>query len=92
MSGKILTVEGGAVKEHEIKSDEERNSEILYKALSSYMGVPDERTPDNILATAVGAIEYACVVGSQLNVSEDIFLDLVTNVWKRLTTERPVRE
>ena len=87
MSKKILSVEGGQVKEHEVRSDVERNSEDLYKALSSYVGVSfEDKSPGNVIATSIGAIEYACVVGKHAGVTKDVFLESVTNVWERVAT------
>jgi hypothetical protein len=87
MSKKILSVEGGRVKEHKVRSDVERNSEELYKALSTYIGVPaEDKSPGNVIATSIGAIEYACVVGKHTGVTKDVFLESVTNVWERVTT------
>lgn len=84
MSDKILTVEGGKVVEHEVRSDVDRSSEDLYNALSTFMGIEQEKTPANIIATGVGAIEYACIVAKQVGVSETAFIESVTNVWNRV--------
>jgi hypothetical protein len=84
MSDKILTVEGGKIKEHEVISDEEVTSEHLYNALSKYMGVPADKEPTNLIVTGIGAIEYACIVGKQTGVSKDAFIESVTNVWERV--------
>ena len=84
MSKKILSVEGGQVIEHEVRSDIDRNSEELYNALSSFMGVEPDKSPNNMIATSIGAIEYACIVGKQTGVSKDVFLESVLNVWERV--------
>ena len=84
MNKKILSVEGGQVIEHEVRSDTDRNSEELYNALSSFMGVDPDKTPGNVIATSIGAIEYACIVGKQTGVSKSVFLESVVNVWERI--------
>ena len=84
MAKKILSVEGGTIVEHEVRSDADRSSEELYKALSSFMGIPADKNPGNVIVTSIGAIEYACVVGKQSGVSKDAFLESVDNVWERL--------
>jgi hypothetical protein len=85
MSNKILTVEGGQVKEHEVRSDGEINSEDLHKALSKFMGVDADKTAANMVITSIGAIEYACIVSNQVGVERDAFLESVTNVWDRVS-------
>lgn len=84
MSDKILMVEGGKVVEHEVRSAIDRSSEDLYNALSTFMGIEQEKTPSNIVATGIGAIEYACIVAKQVGVTETAFIESVTNVWNRV--------
>jgi len=84
MADKILTVENGKVTEHEVRSDVEKTSEDLYIALSNFMGLEKDKTPANIVATGIGAVEYACIVAKQVGVSKDAFMDSVTNVWERV--------
>jgi len=86
MSDKILMVEGGKIKEHEVTSDEEVSSEHLYNALSKFMGVPADKDPTNVIVTGIGALEYACIVGKQTGVSKDAFIESVTNVWDRIAS------
>ena len=85
MSNKILTVEGGRVKEHAVRPDGEANSEDLHKALSNFMGVPADKSANNLVITSIGAIEYACVVSNQIGVERSAFLESVTNVWDRVS-------
>ena len=94
MSKKILSVNDGKVIEHEVRSDADRNIEELYKALSSFMGVPSDKDPNNVFVTSLGALEYACAVANQIGVSRDVFLESVGNVWENVTTpkDRAVRE
>jgi hypothetical protein len=84
MSDKILTIKSGKVVEHEVRSDVDRSSEDLYNALSTFMGIEREKTPSNIVATGIGAIEYACIVAKQVGVTETAFIESVTNVWNRV--------
>tara|TARA_R100000664_G_scaffold28518_1_gene39856 strand:+ start:2631 stop:2936 length:306 start_codon:yes stop_codon:yes gene_type:complete len=84
MSDKILIQQGGKVVEHKVRSEVERNTEELYTALSNYMGIPVEKQPQNLLVTGIGALEYACIVGKQVGVSKETFMESVTNVWERL--------
>ena len=86
MSDTILKVEGGQVKEHEVRPDSEVKSEDLYKALSNFMGITEDKTPGNLVITSIGAIEYACIVGNQAGVDKSSFLESVTNVWDRVST------
>ena len=85
MSNKILTVEGGQVKEHEVRSDGEIHSEELHKALSNFMGIEPDKSASNLVITSIGAIEYACIVSNQVGVERDAFLESVTNVWDRVS-------
>jgi hypothetical protein len=93
MSDKILTVENGKVVEHSVRSDVEKSTEELYTALSNYMGIPPDKDPNNLLVTGIGALEYACMVGKQVGVSKDTFMESVTNVWERIAiTDGAIRE
>ncbi len=85
MGNKILTVEGGTVKEHEVRPDGEAQSEDLHKALSNFMGVPADKSANNLVITSIGAIEYACIVSNQVGVERSAFLESVTNVWDRVS-------
>ena len=85
MKNTILTVEGGRVKEHEVRPDNDINSEDLHKALSNFMGVPVDKSASNLVITSIGAIEYACIVSNQIGVERSAFLESVTNVWDRVS-------
>ena len=82
---KILKVEGGQIKEHEVRSDADAASEILYKALSNFMGVEANKSPNNLVITSFGAIEYACTISNQVGVEKSIFLESVANVWDKVS-------
>jgi hypothetical protein len=84
---KILKVESGQVKEHEVRSDTDMACEILYKALSNFMGVPLNKSPNNLIITSFGAIEYACTVSNQVGVEKSTFLNSVEHVWDQVSNK-----
>jgi len=63
-------------------------SEKFYAALLEYLGLPQEKTPETVVRSAFGAVEFAIVVAMQAQVPEDQFKETVDAIWKGIGARR----
>tara|TARA_R100000664_G_C2703266_1_gene102813 strand:+ start:265 stop:516 length:252 start_codon:yes stop_codon:yes gene_type:complete len=60
----------------------------FYSALLEYLGLPSEKSPENAVKAAFGAVEFACVVATQVGVPEDQFKKMVDAIWSGISERK----
>ena len=57
----------------------------FYTSLCKYMGLSEEKSTENVIRAAFGAVEFACVVALQAQVTEKDFKNTVNAIWQGIS-------
>jgi len=72
--------EGKMSAENELHVGIER-AEKFYAALCEYLELSADKSADNIVKAAFGAVEFSCVVAMQAQITEEDYKNTVNAIW-----------
>lgn len=56
-------------------------AEKFYAALCEYLELSDEKSAENVVKAAFGAVEFSCVVAMQAQITEQDYKNTVNAIW-----------
>ena len=59
-----------------------KRAETFYDALLAYLMLPKDKTPETVVQSAFGAIEFGCIVAMQAQITEEDFKNTVNAIWE----------
>ena len=67
-------------EENDVQAGIER-AEKFYAALCEYLELSDEKSAENVVKAAFGAVEFSCVVAMQAQITEEDYKNTVNAIW-----------